>query len=206
MKKSLFAFLAVLVFFAAFDSVAELKKSKPNPPYAVARGFSNLMFGWLELPRGLIYENSRIPVVGFVAGPIKGTVLTVWRVLAGAVDVVGMGLTREGLYSRSEVPEFVWDAPWICPCGEDIVNVKTVNTSPCPKEKEKVCPKRKPKKNRKKIKIKKDRCGRLSAKITPEEPSPFNLGAKDEFLEAVEQLKQYANNIEYQAQILSGKN
>ncbi len=131
MKKSLFVICIFLMFFSAFNSVAKLKKSKPNPPHAVARGFSNLMFGWLEVPRGIIYENSRIPVVGLVVGPIKGALLTTWRVLAGTVDVVGMGLTREGLYSDDILPEFVWDAPWISPCGEDVVNVKTLNTSPC---------------------------------------------------------------------------
>ena len=125
-----------MMFFSAFNSVAELKKSKPNPPYAVARGFSNLMFGWLEVPRGIIYENSRIPVVGLVVGPIKGALLTTWRILAGTVDVVGMGLTREGLYSDSVLPEFVWDAPWISPCGEDVINVETLNISPCLNEEE----------------------------------------------------------------------
>ena len=131
MKKSLFTIFIFLMFFSVFNSVAELKKSKPNPPSAVARGFSNLMFGWLEVPRGIVYENSRIPVVGLVVGPIKGALLTTWRLLAGTVDVVGMGLTREGLYSDGFLPEFVWDAPWISPCGEDVVRVDTLETSSC---------------------------------------------------------------------------
>jgi putative exosortase-associated protein (TIGR04073 family) len=130
MKKSLFIVFIFLILFSAFDSVAELKKSKPNPPHALARGFSNLMFGWLEIPRGIIYENSRIPIVGFVVGPIKGAFLTVWREIAGTIDIVALGLTREGLYC-DQVPEFVWNAPWISPCGEDIVKVETLNTSSC---------------------------------------------------------------------------
>ncbi len=128
MKKNLFTICTFLILFSAFDSVAELKNSRPNPPYAVARGFSNLMFGWLEIPRGIIYENSRIPVVGFVVGPIKGALLTTWRVLAGTVDVVAMGLTRKGLYN-DQLPDFVWDASWIYSCEEDIVNVETLNSS-----------------------------------------------------------------------------
>ncbi len=129
MKKSLFVISVFLMLLSSFDSAGELKKSKPNPPHAVARGFSNLMFGWLEVPRGIIYENSRIPIVGFVTGPLKGTLLTTWRILAGTVDVVAMGLTREGLYCK-QVPEFVWDAPWISPCGENVVVVENLNTSP----------------------------------------------------------------------------
>ena len=151
MKRSLSALLFFLMIFSAFDLVAEQKKAKPNPPYAVSRGFSNLMFGWLEIPRGIIYENSRIPVVGFVTGPLKGTLLTAWRALAGSVDIVAMGLTREGLYCN-QLPDFVWDAQWISPCGEDIVKVETLNTSPCLTEPSSHKKKRREKKTAKKRK------------------------------------------------------
>jgi len=83
-----------------------------DPPYGLARGFGNIMTGWLELPRGIIYENARIPIVGFVVGPVKGAFLTVWRELAGVTDVLCMGLTGKGLYNES-VPDFVWDAHWL---------------------------------------------------------------------------------------------
>jgi len=131
MKKLILSFVAITLLFSLGTANAELKKSNPNPPQAVARGFSNLMFCWLEIPRGIIYENSRIPIVGFVTGPLKGTLLTTWRFLAGTVDVVGMGLTREGLYAENILPEYVWDAPWIAPCGQDIIEPKTINTCPC---------------------------------------------------------------------------
>ncbi len=111
---------------------AEEKRSAVNPPYGIARGFSNLMFGWLEVPRGIIYENARIPVVGFVTGPVKGALLTTWRTLAGVTDVVAMGLTREGLYGPM-LPDFVWDADWVPPCGEDMVpGPANVDCNPCP--------------------------------------------------------------------------
>ena len=143
MKKFILSFVAVALLFSLGTANAELKKSKPNPPQAVARGFSNLMFGWLEIPRGLIYENSRVPVVGFVTGALKGSLLTTWRVIAGTVDIVGMGLTREGLYAENILPEYVWDAPWVAPCGEDVVNPKTVKTNPCQGLCKEVCPKKK---------------------------------------------------------------
>ena len=60
MKKFVLSLVAFALLFGIGTANAELKKSKPNPPYAVARGFSNLMLGWLEIPRGIIYENSRI--------------------------------------------------------------------------------------------------------------------------------------------------
>ena len=96
--------------------VAAPTATPPNPPYAFARGWANLLGGWLEIPRGVIYENTRIPVVGFAAGPVKGTFLALWRELAGGMDVICFGVTRQGLYTR-DVPEFVWDATWIPTCA-----------------------------------------------------------------------------------------
>lgn len=97
--------------------------SKPiNPAYGIARGFANLTTGWLEIPRGLIYENARIPVVGFMTGPVKGAFLTTWRELAGVTDVLALGLTGKGLYYRDVVPDFVWDAEWIPPTQQTYVN------------------------------------------------------------------------------------
>ena len=149
MKKFILSFIAVALLFSVGTANAELKKSKPNPPQAIARGFSNLMFGWLEIPRGLIYENSRVPVVGFVTGALKGSLLTTWRVIAGTVDIVGMGLTREGLYAENILPEYVWDAPWIAPCGEDIIEPQIVRTNPCQGLCKETYPKKKERKGKK---------------------------------------------------------
>ncbi len=129
MKTRCATMLVLALLLASYTLSAAQKKSKPNPPYALARGFANLMFGWCEIPRGIIYENARIPIVGFAVGPVKGGFLTIWRELAGAVDILAMGLTREGLYS-SQVPDFVWDAEWIPPCGEDIVSVENLTSDP----------------------------------------------------------------------------
>jgi len=122
MKKILASVLAALAL-CAVCSYAEKTMTPPNPPQGLARGFANILTAWLEIPRGIIYENARIPVVGFLAGPLKGACLMVWRECAGITDVMCMGLTREGLYSRC-VPEFVWDADWIPVVGEDLVSPK----------------------------------------------------------------------------------
>ena len=156
MRKIILSFVAVALLFSIGTVNAELKKSKPNPPQAVARGFSNIMFAWLEIPRGLVYENSRVPVVGFVSGALKGTLLTTWRVIAGTVDIVGMGLTREGLYADGILPEYVWDAPWIAPCGEDIIEPKTVRTDSCQGLSEEEC-----------LKQKKRKCKSLCEEVCP---------------------------------------
>lgn len=116
--------LCMVTYLAAADKPST--EHRINPPYALARGFGNLMTGWLEIPRGLIYENARIPIVGFVAGPVKGAFLVTWRTVAGATDVLCMGLTGKGLYTR-DVPDFVWDAAWL-PAPQEYRATATVTT------------------------------------------------------------------------------
>jgi len=110
-------FMLCTVVLAMQAGAGEHTPAKPiDPPYGLARGFGNIMSGWLELPRGIMYENARIPVVGFVVGPVKGAFLTTWREVAGVTDVLCMGLTGKGLYNET-VPDFVWDAHWLpSPC------------------------------------------------------------------------------------------
>jgi putative exosortase-associated protein (TIGR04073 family) len=88
------------------------KNVYPNPGYGLTRGFANVMFGWMEIPRGFTYENSRIPLVGVVSGPVKGAFLTGWRTIAGVIDIVSLGMSQRGAYF-SVLPDYVWDAPWI---------------------------------------------------------------------------------------------
>jgi len=130
MKKSVALLIIIALIFAVSAVNAEQKKSKPNPPYALARGFANVLTGWLEVPRGLIYENARIPIIGFFTGTVKGGVLTLYRTVAGTVDLAAMGLTREGLYFK-DFPDFVWDADWVPPCGEDMVDSKNLDYRSC---------------------------------------------------------------------------
>jgi len=109
--------VCVLMVICAVSVMAERQgqcsreNEYPNPAYGLTRGFANVMFGWLEIPRGFTYENSRIPLVGVVSGPIKGAFLTTWREMAGVIDIVSMGLSQEGAYFI--LPDYVWDAPWL---------------------------------------------------------------------------------------------
>lgn len=121
MKTLLVLFSLLFLGLSAFPAQSEAVRQPVNPPYAFARGFSNLMFGWLEVPRGIVYENARIPVVGFVSGSIKGAALTTWRTLSGTMDIVAMGLTRDGLHTPELMPDFVWDAPWVPRCGATLI-------------------------------------------------------------------------------------
>jgi len=129
MKRKILLLIIVLALLPCYI-FAEQKKAKPNPPYALARGFANVLTCWLEVPRGLIYENARIPIIGFFTGTVKGGFLTMYRAVAGTIDIAAMGLTKEGLYFN-DFPDFVWDAEWIPPCGEDLVDSKNLEYSSC---------------------------------------------------------------------------
>lgn len=113
---------------------AECVQQPVNAPHAFSRGVANVLTCWLEIPRGIVYENARIPLVGMVVGPIKGAVLTTARVCAGTLDIVAMGLTREGLHSPM-FPEYVWDATWIPAYGERFISpdvTEKMDVSSCP--------------------------------------------------------------------------
>lgn len=144
MKKLIICLTVLALVISVSTANAEQKRAKPNPPYGLARGFANVMTCWMEVPRGLVYENARIPLIGFFTGTLKGGLLTMYRAVAGTIDIAAMGLTKEGLYFK-DVPDFVWDADWIPACGEDMVDSKALDYDPCTS-----C--RKVKKSQKKIK------------------------------------------------------
>jgi putative exosortase-associated protein (TIGR04073 family) len=171
--KKLFVCLIVLVVAASVSAESDWTCSQarpvkavkpmrpknvyPNPGYGLTRGFANVMFGWLEIPRGFTYENSRIPLVGVVSGPVKGAFLTGWRTIAGVIDIVSFGLSQRGAYF-SVLPDYVWEAPWIHkaqyrPTDPDqvmIINTpRRVDGKPVP-----VPPKQPPKQHRMKLKVK----------------------------------------------------
>ena len=170
MKRTLLVLLVILL--AAGSTTAARTCTRPDPPYVLSRGFANLLVGWLEVPRGIIYENARVPVIGFVSGSVKGTLLTVWRELAGTVDVLSMGLSRRGLYC-CRIPDFVWDAEWIPVAGEDMVTCRNVNCSPCG-----TCPMQKPGKCDKCAKQRPGKCGTCPgmAPSAPQCPAPLAGG------------------------------
>jgi len=84
---------------------------KKDTAYRVRRGVNNVMLGWLEIPRNIIYEDAKTPYAGFFYGLVKGPVMTVWRGTAGVVDLVALGQTGPGLY-MGQIPDSPIDAAW----------------------------------------------------------------------------------------------
>ena len=114
MKKCILILMSVLVLAPA---VWAHDQEEDDVPYVLGRGISNLGFGWIELPRGIVYENARLPIIGFISGALKGSFLTVWREMGGAIDILSLGLDGPGIYLR-EMPDLPSASPWMPPTYE----------------------------------------------------------------------------------------
>ncbi len=112
MRKLTLTLLSIALCLGVVTTYAGQETADKSPGYVIGRGFGNILTGWLEVPRGIVYENARIPVVGLISGPVKGLGLTAWRGLAGVTDVLTFGLIPEGLYG-SYLPDFVWEDAWL---------------------------------------------------------------------------------------------
>ncbi len=111
--------LAVLALTAAAamgegtDKKEELRYNPdPNPAFCIARGFTNLASGWLEIPRCIIYDNTETPFLGWFTGLGSGIGLTVARVLDGVYDIVSFGSSGASLHS-DKFPDLVFEAIWV---------------------------------------------------------------------------------------------
>jgi len=107
MKK--FTLLLLIVCSLGYAAEQEKKSSLDN---AFLRGTINVLTSWLEVPRELCYENSKLPVLGTIPGAVKGVSFTFLRTFAGVVDILSMGYSGDGIYDEF-VPKYVWQAPWI---------------------------------------------------------------------------------------------
>lgn len=106
--------VSLLLFAMMFSTGVSYGKEdeKPDIGYALKRGGANVLSGWVELPRCVVYSSVEIPIVGLVFGGIQGSGYAVWRTILGMTDLGTIGLTGDKLYSE-EFPDFVWQADWI---------------------------------------------------------------------------------------------
>lgn len=95
-----------------------------NPLYNLGRGATNLGTSPLEIPRCMVYDNAKVPVLGLFGGVIEGAFVTVWRLLGGTFDILSLGFSGKGIYSDS-FPEFIWDSKWL-PKNATVVVEKTI--------------------------------------------------------------------------------
>lgn len=86
----------------------------------IGRGFANLLAGWIEAPRGMVYYAVEYPVIGIIPGAFEGTGMTIIRTVGGAIDLLTIGYLVPGdtVYDTMDAPMLPWESPWI-PVPED---------------------------------------------------------------------------------------
>ena len=62
----------------------------------IGRGFANLLAGWIEAPRGMVYYSIDWPVIGIIPGAFEGTGMTLIRTGGGAIDILTIGYLSPG--------------------------------------------------------------------------------------------------------------
>jgi len=136
MKKNRSCFTAVLIvgLLVAMQVNAEdqssLNEEDQSPPISeegsyslmdgIGRGFANLLAGWIEAPRGMVYYSVEYPVIGIIPGAFEGVGMTVIRTFGGAIDILTIGYLSPGntVYDTMDAPMLPCESPWL-PVPED---------------------------------------------------------------------------------------
>jgi len=123
MKKNrgLITVVLFVVFFAAMRINAETqnKQISENENYSlidgIERGFANIVAGWIEVPRGMVYYSVDYPVIGIIPGALEGAGMTLIRTLGGAIDILTIGYLEPGntVYDTMDAPMLPWESPWL---------------------------------------------------------------------------------------------
>ena len=137
MKKIRSYITAVLIIalIAAIQVNAESEKTqiKENKSYSlldgINRGFANLLAGWIEAPRGMVYYSVDYPVIGIIPGALEGAGMTFIRTVGGAIDLITIGYLSPGntVYDTMDAPMMPWGSPWL-PSPENEDDYDILNT------------------------------------------------------------------------------
>ena len=137
MKKIRSYITAVLIIalIAAIQVNAENEKTqiKEKEHYSlldgVKRGFANLLAGWIEAPRGMVYYSVDYPVIGIIPGAFEGAGMTFIRTVGGAIDLLTIGYLSPGntVYDTMDAPMLPWDSPRL-PSPENEDDYDILNT------------------------------------------------------------------------------
>jgi hypothetical protein len=123
MKKirSYISAVLIIALIAAIQVNAENEKTqiKEKEHYSlldgVKRGFANLLAGWIEAPRGMVYYSVDYPVIGIIPGAFEGAGMTFIRTVGGAIDLLTIGYLSPGntVYDTMDAPMLPWESPWL---------------------------------------------------------------------------------------------
>lgn len=77
----------------------------------IARGLTNIVTCFLEIPRCIIVRNNEVPLFGFISGAVEGSGDTAMRAFSGVTDVALLGFLGKNIYGKG-FPEFIWESNW----------------------------------------------------------------------------------------------
>jgi len=128
MKKNHSWIIVALVITLLVAMQVNAEDSKPEEPKpeinqngqyrmidGIGRGFANILAGWLEAPRGLVYYSVEYPVIGIIPGAFEGAGMFFIRTIGGAVDIITFGYLDPGntVYDTMDAPMLPWESPWL---------------------------------------------------------------------------------------------
>jgi putative exosortase-associated protein (TIGR04073 family) len=77
--------------------------------YKLARGLTNVVTCIAELPKQTIITTREQGKVGYVIGPLKGIMMTLYRGVVGGVEAAFFMVPQPGYYDPMIDPEYVWN-------------------------------------------------------------------------------------------------
>jgi putative exosortase-associated protein (TIGR04073 family) len=117
-------FLAVIIAAPVLFSLPAFAAEPPKPEsiaekmsFKLVRGVTNATTAIVEIPKQTYLTGKNHGAIGYVVGPIKGTVMTLYRGLIGLTETLFFMVPQPGYYDPMMDPEFVWKG-WEIPKTE----------------------------------------------------------------------------------------
>jgi len=123
------ALLASLHVYAENDNPQPKEKKQYSMIDGLSRGFANILAGWIEAPRGMVYYSVEWPIIGIIPGTLEGAGMAFIRTIGGAVDLFTIGYLSPGdtVYDTMDAPMLPWESPWL-PSPENEDDYDILNT------------------------------------------------------------------------------
>lgn len=122
--------IIITLLLATLVTNAAMAMDSPRPEaiaekmsFKLVRGVTNFATAIVELPKQTILTTRTHGTIGYVVGPIKGVVMTLYRGLIGVTETVFFMVPQPGYYDPMIEPTYVWEG-W-----EDIRADATVTQS-----------------------------------------------------------------------------
>jgi putative exosortase-associated protein (TIGR04073 family) len=110
--KKVFCAAALLLLLAVNASAAEEQRPESitgKMAVKFGRGVVNITTAVGEIPKQTVIMGRDMGAVGYVVGPVSGIVMTMYRAIIGATEMIFFVVPAPGYYDEMIDPEFVWE-------------------------------------------------------------------------------------------------